>query len=97
MEKCQLDSSGSGYGQPAGCYERGNEPSGYLPVGEFLDWPIYCRLLKKQLVTGLEFEPVLSLTNAFFCIMPPRSLADLVLQQVAHRDVFCLNTEHSMT
>jgi len=37
MEERQLDSSGSNYWQTAGCYECGNELSGNLPEGEFLD------------------------------------------------------------
>jgi hypothetical protein len=33
-----LDSSGSGYGPVAGSCEHGNEPSGSIKVGEFLDY-----------------------------------------------------------
>jgi len=32
-----LDSSGSGYGQMAGCYKSDNEISGSVNFGEFLD------------------------------------------------------------
>jgi hypothetical protein len=34
---CGLDLSGSGHGQVACCREHGNEPSGSLKGGEFLD------------------------------------------------------------
>jgi hypothetical protein len=34
-----LDRAGSGYGQEAGTGECGNEPSGSIQCGEFLDWP----------------------------------------------------------
>jgi hypothetical protein len=33
-----LDRAGSGEGQVAGCCECGNEPSGTIKCGEFLDW-----------------------------------------------------------
>jgi hypothetical protein len=33
-----LDRAGSGYGQVAGTCECGNEPSGSIKCGEFLDW-----------------------------------------------------------
>jgi len=33
-----LDQTGSGQGQVAGTFECGNEPSGYIKCGEFLDW-----------------------------------------------------------
>jgi hypothetical protein len=33
-----LDLSGSGKGQVAGCCECGNEPSGSVKCGEFLDY-----------------------------------------------------------
>jgi hypothetical protein len=79
MEECQLDSSGSGYGKTAGCYERGNKPYGYLQFGEFHDKPSYYQLVKKQLVAVLQFEPVGSLTNAVSCIVPSCSLAGLML------------------
>jgi hypothetical protein len=32
-----LDLSGSGFGQVAGCCEDGNEPSGSVQCGEYLD------------------------------------------------------------
>jgi hypothetical protein len=32
-----LDRSGSGWGQVAGCYEYGDEPSGSIKCGEFLE------------------------------------------------------------
>jgi hypothetical protein len=32
-----LDSSGAGEGKVAGCFEHGNEPSGSIKCGEFLD------------------------------------------------------------
>jgi hypothetical protein len=34
---CGLDSFGSGQGQVAGSCEHGNEPSGSIKYGEFLD------------------------------------------------------------
>jgi len=34
---CGLDSSDLGWGQVAGCCEHGNEPSGSIKCGEFLD------------------------------------------------------------
>ena len=34
---CGLDRAGSGQGQVAGTFERGNEPSGSIKCGEFLD------------------------------------------------------------
>jgi hypothetical protein len=33
VEKCGLDSSGSGYGEVAGCCEHGDEPSGSKEYG----------------------------------------------------------------
>jgi hypothetical protein len=36
MEGCGLDSSGSEYGPVVSCCECGNEPSGYINVGNFL-------------------------------------------------------------
>jgi hypothetical protein len=35
--RCELDASGSGQGPVAGCCEHGNEPSGSIKGGEFLD------------------------------------------------------------
>jgi hypothetical protein len=37
VRRCGLDSSGSGYGPVTGSFEDGNEPSGSVKVGEFLD------------------------------------------------------------
>jgi hypothetical protein len=37
MGKCGVDSSGSGWGPVAGSCEHGNEPSGSIKGGEFLD------------------------------------------------------------
>jgi hypothetical protein len=37
MWGCELDWAGSGYGQMAGACECGNEPSGSIKCGEFLD------------------------------------------------------------
>jgi hypothetical protein len=37
MGRRGLDSSGSGQGPVAGCCEHGNEPSGSIKGGEFLD------------------------------------------------------------
>jgi hypothetical protein len=34
--RCELDASGSGQGQVAGCREHGNELSGSIKGGEFL-------------------------------------------------------------
>jgi hypothetical protein len=34
---CGLDSCGPGYGPVGFCSEHGNEPSGSIKVGEFLD------------------------------------------------------------
>jgi hypothetical protein len=34
---CRLNASASGYGTVAGCCERGNEHSGFMKCGEFLD------------------------------------------------------------
>jgi hypothetical protein len=34
----RLDSSGLGEAPVAGCYEHGNEPSGFIKCREFLDW-----------------------------------------------------------
>jgi hypothetical protein len=45
---CGLDSSGSGYGPVAGCCENGNEPSGSIKGGEFLDSLSDCQLLNKD-------------------------------------------------
>jgi hypothetical protein len=36
--KCGLDASGSGLGPVAGCYKDGNEPSGTVKGGEFLEY-----------------------------------------------------------
>jgi hypothetical protein len=35
--RCGLDASGSGYGPVAGSCKHGNEPSGSIKGGEFLD------------------------------------------------------------
>ena len=43
-----LDRVGSGQGQVAGTFECGNEPSGYVKFGEFLDWVRTGQLLKKD-------------------------------------------------
>jgi hypothetical protein len=37
VDRCGLDSSDSGYGQVTDCCEHGNEPSGSIKGGEFLD------------------------------------------------------------
>jgi hypothetical protein len=37
VKRCGLHSSGSGDGSVAGCCEHGNEPSGFIKGGEFLD------------------------------------------------------------
>jgi hypothetical protein len=37
MGICGLDASGSGYGPVADSCEHGNEPSGSIKVGEFID------------------------------------------------------------
>jgi len=37
MWGCGLDQSGLGWGQVAGTCECGNEPSGFIKCGEFLD------------------------------------------------------------
>jgi hypothetical protein len=37
VESCGLDASDSGQGQLAGSYERGNEPSGSIKGGEFVE------------------------------------------------------------
>jgi hypothetical protein len=37
-----LDCSGSGYGQVTGSCKCGNEPSGSVKRGEFLDWLRAC-------------------------------------------------------
>jgi hypothetical protein len=37
MEKCGLDAFDSESGPVASCYEHGNEPSGSIEGGEFLD------------------------------------------------------------
>jgi len=37
MVRFELDCTGSGYRQVAGCCEIGNEPSGSIKFGEFLD------------------------------------------------------------
>jgi len=38
LKSCVLDSSGSGYGRVVGFCEHGNEPSGSIKGGEFLEW-----------------------------------------------------------
>ena len=48
MWGCGLDLSGSGQGQVAGTCEYGNEPSGSIKCGEFLDWLKTGQLLKKD-------------------------------------------------
>ena len=35
---CGMDRAGPGYGQVAGTFEWGNEPSGSIKCGEFIDW-----------------------------------------------------------
>jgi hypothetical protein len=46
---CVLDASGSGQGPLAGCYDDGNEPSGSIKDGEFIDY-IFSRRLVSWLV-----------------------------------------------
>ena len=48
MWGCGLDRAGSGYGQVVGTCERGNEPSGSIKCGEFLDQLRIGQLLKKD-------------------------------------------------
>jgi hypothetical protein len=43
-----LDRSGSGWVQVAGTCECGNEPSGFINCGEYLDWLRTDQLLKKD-------------------------------------------------
>jgi hypothetical protein len=38
VRRYELDSSGSGQGPVVGCCEHGNEHSGSIKSGEFLDW-----------------------------------------------------------
>jgi hypothetical protein len=45
---CGVDSSDSGQGRVAGCCEHGNEPSGSVKGGVFLDYLSDCWLLKKD-------------------------------------------------
>lgn len=49
-EYLDLDSTGSGYGPLAGCYEHCNEPSGYIKEGEFLE-----RLNSYELLLGASW------------------------------------------
>jgi hypothetical protein len=37
-QSVELGSFGSGYGQVMGCCDGGNEPSGVMKCGEFVDW-----------------------------------------------------------
>jgi hypothetical protein len=39
-----------------GCCEHGNEPSGSLKGGEFLDYLNVCQLLKRDLLHGVFME-----------------------------------------
>jgi len=48
MWGCGLDRAGSGYGHVAGTCECGNELSGSIKCGEFLDWLKTGYLLKKN-------------------------------------------------
>ena len=43
-----LGRAGSGQGQVAGTRDCGNEPSGSIKCGEFLDWLKTCWLLRKD-------------------------------------------------
>ena len=45
VEGLGLDLSGSGQGEVAGCCEHGDEPSGYVNCGEFIDQLRNCQLL----------------------------------------------------
>ena len=45
--KWDLDRSCSGYGQVEGARECGNQPSGSIKCGEFIDRLRVCKLLKK--------------------------------------------------
>jgi len=42
MDRCGLDASSYGQGPVAGACEHGNEPSGSIKFGEFLDWRRGC-------------------------------------------------------
>ena len=44
----ELDRSGSGQGQVAGSCECGNEPSGSIKCGEFVDWLRTSQLVRKD-------------------------------------------------
>ena len=48
QDKDRLDEVGSGQGQVAGTCECGDEPSGYIECGEFLDQLKTAQLLKKD-------------------------------------------------
>ena len=48
MWECGLDWVGPGQGQVADACEYGNEPSGSMKCGEFLDWLQTSQLLKKD-------------------------------------------------
>ena len=48
MQGYELDQAGSGQGQVAGTSECGNEPSGSIKCGEFLDWLKTSQILKKN-------------------------------------------------
>jgi hypothetical protein len=37
MGTCGMDASGSGQGPVAGSFEHGNEPSGFIKDGKFID------------------------------------------------------------
>ena len=47
--------SGSGQGQVAGACKRGNEHSGFIKCGEFVDWLRNCWLLKKDCAVAFSF------------------------------------------
>ena len=67
MGRHRLDRSGSGQGQVADTCKYGNEPSGSIKRGEFLDWLRTGQLLTKDSAPWSEYG-VISITSGVFCL-----------------------------
>jgi hypothetical protein len=70
-----------------GCCECGNEPSGCMKCGEFLDWPRTCQLLKKD-YTGWSWGCTRIQTPSAFVVYCVTSVCYVYFRFVT--DVCCL-------
>jgi hypothetical protein len=64
-----LGCCGSGWRQVGGVCECGNEPSGSIKCGEFLEWLRYCSLVMKVVVTHITNSSMLCTREFIICIL----------------------------